>query len=151
MRWMQARVVGAAQLGIVGLALMMAGLALTPIVPLNKNLWTASFTLVTSGVGIAVWVVLKALWLAIGSNAVAKWTVTLGQAALTLYVVHTLLIAIIVRKLPNGDKLWKVLFDLLAGTGLDPAIASLLFACVAAAISCAMLPWLKRRGWILKV
>lgn len=150
-RWAQARVVGAAHLGFVGLALVMAGLALTPIVPLNKNLWTGSFALVTCGVGIAVWGMLKAIWPVVGRNAVAKLTVTLGQAALTLYVVHTLLIAIIVRKLPSGEKLWTVLYDALAKTGLYPPAAALLFACIAAAISCALLPWLKRRGWILKV
>ena len=151
MRWVQARGVGAMRLGGVGVALIVAGLLLSPIVPINKNLWTASFALVTCGIGVAFWALLKGQWPRIGGTAIMRWVVTLGQAALTLYVVHHLLIAIIVRKLPNGEKLWKILFDALAGTGLNPAIASLLFACLAAAISCAVLPWLKRRGWILKV
>ena len=151
MRWMQARSVGAMALGGVGAALILLGVALSPLVPINKNLWTASFALVTCGIGIVFWAALRGLWPQIGRNAVARWTVTLGQAALTLYVVHHILIAIIVRQMPNGEKLWKILFDALAGTGMNPAVASLLFACIAAAISCAILPWLKRRGWILKV
>jgi predicted acyltransferase len=151
MRWVRARGVGAVALGSAGLALILAGLVLSPIVPINKNLWTASFALVTCGIGVAFWAILKGLWPRIGGTAVTRWTVTLGQAALTLYVVHHILIAIIVRTVPSGDKLWKVMFDALAGKGLNPAVASLLFACIAAAISCAILPFLKRRGWILKV
>jgi predicted acyltransferase len=151
MRWVRSRGVGAMALGCLGLALIVAGLAFSPVVAINKNLWTASFALVTCGIGVAFWALLKGLWPHIGSKMVMRWTVTLGQAALTLYVVHHILIAIIVRKLPSGDKLWTVLFDALASTGLNPAVASLLFACIAAAISCAVLPWLKRRNWILKV
>ena len=151
MRWVQARGIGAMRLGGVGLGLIVAGLVLSPIVPINKNLWTASFALVTCGIGVAFWALLKGQWPRIGGTAIMRWVVTLGQAALTLYIVHHLLIAIIVRKMPNGEKLWKILFDALASTGLNLAIASLFFACLAAAISCAMLPWLKRRGWILKV
>jgi predicted acyltransferase len=151
MRWIQAKGMGNALLGGIGAALIVAGMALTPWLPLNKNLWTASFALVTSGAGLAFWAALRALWPIIGANRIAVWTVSLGQAALTLYVVHTLLIAVIVRKLPSGEKIWDVTWNALASTGLHPATASMLYASVFAAISCAILPWLKRRGWILKV
>jgi predicted acyltransferase len=151
MRWTKSRTANPVQLGVVGAALLFAGMAAIGIVPLNKNLWTASFTLTTCGIGTLVWAMLRAIWPVIGAKTVARWTVTLGQAALTLYVVHTLLIAIIVRKLPSGEKLWAVSYDALASTGLSPPVASLLYASVAAAVSCAVLPWLKRRGWILRV
>jgi predicted acyltransferase len=151
MRWIQAKGMGNVLLGSIGAALVAAGMALTPWLPLNKNLWTASFALVTSGAGLAFWAALRTLWPIIGVNRLAAWTVSLGQAALTLYVVHTLLIAVIVRKLPSGEKIWDVTWQALASTGLHPGIASMLYACIAAAISCAVLPWLKRRGWILKV
>ncbi len=151
MRWMQAKAMGNALLAGLGAALILTGWALTPWLPLNKNLWTASFALVTSGAGLLVWVGLRAVWPVIGANRIAQWTVSLGQAALTLYVVHTLLIAIIVRKLPSGEKLWDVTWRALSSTGLHPSVASTLYACIAAAISCAILPWLKRKGWILKV
>jgi predicted acyltransferase len=151
MRWIKSKGMGNVLLGVIGITLIVAGLAITPWLPLNKNLWTASFALVTSGSGLAFWAGLRALWPIIGANRVAQWTVSLGQAALTLYVVHTLLIAVIVRKLPSGEKIWDVTYQALVGTGLSPAVASMLYACIAAAISCAILPWLKRRGWILKV
>jgi predicted acyltransferase len=150
-RWIKAYPVGKARLMLAGVALLATGLMLTPIVPLNKNLWTASFSLVTCGIGVSVWASLKALWPIIGNNLIVKWTVNLGQAALTLYVVHTLLIAVIVRKLPSGEKIWDVSYQALTNTGLPPSLASLLYACIAAAISCAILPWLQKRGWVIKV
>jgi predicted acyltransferase len=151
MRHIQSRGMTNAALGGIGGALVLAGLALTPWLPLNKNLWTASFALLTSGAGLMVWAGLRALWPVIGAHAIAAWTVTLGQAALTLYVVHTLLIAVIVRKLPSGEKIWDVTWQALASTGLHPGVASMLYAVIAAGLSCAVMPWLKRRGWMLKV
>jgi predicted acyltransferase len=159
MRWMQAQGwagrlgmhSGNALLGGIAFALIALGMALTPWLPLNKNLWTASFVLVTSGAGLGIWAVLRMLWPVIGTNKIAAWTVSLGQAALTLYIVHTLLIAVIVRKLPSGETIWEASWNMLAGTGLHPGTASMLYAMLAAAISCAALPWLKRRGWILKI
>ena len=151
MRWIQAGRAGAMRLALFGAALVLAGLALTPALPFNKNLWTASFALATCGIGLLGWTLLRALWPRIGGNRVMAWTVTLGQAALTLYVVHMLLIAIIVRKLPSGERIWDVTDQALVSMGLSPAFASLTYAAIAAAISCAILPWLKRRGWVLKV
>ena len=99
-----------------------------------------------------MWSLMRAFWPVIGTNPVGRWTVTLGQAALTLYVVHTLLIAVIFRTLPSGEKIWKVTYEaLMAATHLSPAAASLLYAIIAATISCLILVPLRRRGWILKV
>jgi predicted acyltransferase len=151
MRSVQARRLGNAGIGAVGAALIVAGLALTPWLPLNKNLWTASFALVTSGAGLSIWAALRAAWPSIGGNPIVSWTVRLGQAALTLYVVHTLLIAIIVRQLPSGETVWDATWSVLAGIGLNAGWASMIYASVAAALSCATLPWLKRRGILLKV
>jgi predicted acyltransferase len=152
MRWRQAQNVGPWRVALVGAMLLAVGLALERVLPINKNLWTASFTLVTCGGGIIIWSLMRAFWPLIGNNPVGRWTVTLGQAALTLYVVHTLLIAVIFRTLPSGEKIWKVTYEaLLAATHLSPAAASLLYAMIAAAISCLILVPLRRRGWILKV
>jgi predicted acyltransferase len=150
-RWMTGHRVSNMPLALAGLALMAIGLTVTLVVPVNKNLWTASFALVTCGIGVVFWALLRASWPIIGNNPIGRWSVSLGQAALTLYVVHTLLIAVIVRKLPSGETIWAVTYQVLASGGLSPPVASLLYACFAVAMSCAALPWLKRRGWILKV
>jgi predicted acyltransferase len=151
MRWMRRHSLGNMPLAIAGFALLAMGLFVSSIVPLNKNLWTASFSLVTCGIGVVFWALLRVSWPVIGNNPIGRWSVSLGQAALTLYVVHTLLIALIVRKLSSGETIWEVTYQALANTGLTPPVASLIYACCAAAMSCSALPWLKRRGWILKV
>jgi predicted acyltransferase len=138
-------------LGAIGALIVIVGLTLTPWLPLNKNLWTASFTLVTSGGGLMFWAGLRALWPIVGEGRLAKWTVHMGQAALTLYVVHMLLIAVIVRKLPDGETFWTASFDALAAAGVNPALASMLYAVAAAALSCAVIGPLRRRGWLLRV
>jgi predicted acyltransferase len=93
---------------------------------------------------------LRDIWPRIGETGFARLLVLLGQTALTFYVIHMLLIAIIVRKLPDGERIWDVLYQQLAATGLSPALASLLFAAIAGAICAAPLGWLQRRGWLIK-
>jgi predicted acyltransferase len=133
-----------------GLAFGIGGWLLSLFVPINKALWTASFVLVTAGTGLLLWTALKLLWPKVQASALARWTVLLGQTALTLYVIHMLLLAIIVRKLPDGTRIWDGLYTALASTGLSPPLASLLFALMAGALCTAPLAFLKRKGWLIK-
>ena len=152
MRWtrMQTKPVEIRLLALAAL-LALAGLAFNIVLPINKSLWTASFVLLTTGLGLGLWMALRLLWPVIAANRAVLWIVSLGQAALTLYVVHTLLLAIIVRKLPDGEKLWKHLFDGLVGiTGLSLPAASLLFAILATGLSTLFIPLLKKRGWLIR-
>ncbi len=133
-----------------GGALIAAGLALTLLIPLNKSLWTASFVAVSVGSGLLLWLALSAF---AGTAAGPRWLAFLvfaGRTALTFYVLHMLLIALLVRKV-DGESLWSRSFDLLAATGLPGALASLLFAILAGALAFAPLPWLRRRGLLLRV
>jgi predicted acyltransferase len=133
-----------------GVAIAAIGLLLAIMIPLNKALWTASFVLLTAGLALLVWMAMRRFWPAIANNKIACWTVLLGQTALTFYVIHMLLLAVIVRKLPDGTRIWDMLYAKLAATGLAPPIASLLFAIIAGALCAAPLPWLKREGWLIK-
>jgi predicted acyltransferase len=133
-----------------GIILALAGAALTSVLPVNKQLWTSSFTLLTAGLGLICWAALLRLWPLISDSRIARFMVLLGQTALTLYIIHMLLLCIIVRKMGDGTRLWDVLYDMLVATGLSPAFASLLFALIAGAICTAPLAWLKRRGLLVK-
>jgi predicted acyltransferase len=141
---------GDAKLCLGAVFLVLSGLIASIFIPVNKELWTASFVLITTGLGCICWIVLRDIWPRIGETGFARLLVLLGQTALTFYVIHMLLIAIIVRKLPDGERIWDVLYQQLAATGLTPAIASLLFAAIAGAICAAPLGWLQRRGWLIK-
>lgn len=151
MRWIRTRAGQATKLALIGVTLLVTGIALSPVLPINKNLWTASFALLTAGIGLVFWALLKWLWAAIGDVMVVQWTVRLGQLALTLYVVHMLLIALLVRELPSGATIWDASFAILARAGLPSPWSALLYAAIATALCCALMPWLRRRGWVLKV
>lgn len=151
MRWLRDRGTSALRLGSLALAVTILGIAATLLVPLNKALWTASFALVTAGLGLALWLGLRSIWLRLAMSPPGKLLLLAGQTALTLYVVHTLLIVILVRKLPDGRSIWITAYDALVAAGLSPHLASLLFALLASALSLAVIPPLRRRGWILKL
>jgi predicted acyltransferase len=138
------------QQSILGMNMTIAGWVLTNSIPVNKALWSASFVLMTAGIALLLLTAFRTFWAKIGDNAFARWAILLGQTALTLYVIHMLLLAVIVRKLPDGTRIWDGLYAALASTGLPPALASLLFALIAGALCTAPLAWLKREGWLIK-
>jgi predicted acyltransferase len=131
-------------------ALMLAaglGVALTGL-PLNKNLWTPSFALVTSGAGVLLWL---ALGVDDGAGRVKRGLGWLGQVALTLYVVHMLLVVLLLVRVEGTKRLWAVLDAASVSVVGDPALASLLFSLVGAVLSIGITWALARRGWLLKV
>lgn len=133
-----------------GALFTIAGLASALTIPVNKALWTPSFVLLTAGLGLLVWSLLRFVWRGIGSTGIARFTVFAGRTALTFYVVHMLLMALLVRRLPGGERIWDAGYAGLA-TGLPPPVASLAFALIIAAISLALTALLARRGWVLKL
>jgi predicted acyltransferase len=133
-----------------GVAFGVGGWMLSHWIPINKALWTVSFVFVTAGTGLALWTTIGLIWNRVANLAPARLAVLYGQTALTLYVIHMLLLAIIVRKLPDGTRIWDALYAALASTGLTPAFASLVFALIAGALCTAPLAYLKRKGWLIK-
>lgn len=133
-----------------GIIFGVGGWLLSLCIPINKALWTASFVLVTAGTGLLLWTALKLIWQKIAPTGLARFAVLLGQTALTLYVIHMLLLAVIVRKLPDGTRIWDFLYAKLSMLITSPPLASLIFAIVAGAICVAPLGWLKRKGWLIK-
>jgi predicted acyltransferase len=133
-----------------GIACGVGGWMLSLWIPINKALWSASFVFVTTGLGLLAWMTLRHFWVRIAEWKIARLCVLYGQTALTLYVIHMLLLAVIVRKLPDGTRIWDGLYSALASTGLSPALASLNFALIAGALCTAPLAWLKRKGWLIK-
>ncbi len=135
---------------ICGTAMLALGVATAAFVPVNKALWTSSFVLITCGLGLILWMGLRIIWPKMGGTGAARLSVLYGQTALTFYTLHMLLLAVIVRKLGDGTRLWDWLFAQLVATGLSLPIASLIFALIAGALCTWPLPALKRKGWLLK-
>lgn len=118
--------------------------------PVNKALWTPTFVLVNAAIGLGLWGLLRLAWPRIGAWPPSRLAEALGQVALTLYVVHALLTAVLVIPV-GGERLWKLSFLALARLGLPLDWTSLLYAVIAGAISILITLALRRRGWVLKV
>ncbi len=131
--------------------LIATGLAATPWLPLNKNLWTPSFALLTAGIGAALWGGLRLLWPRIGAARLAVSLARIGTVALTLYVVHMLMIAVLVRHLPDGTTLWHASFALFhRAIALPEGVASVAYALLLGGLAIALTDALRRRGWVLR-
>ncbi|MGY4397285.1 putative acyltransferase [Sphingomonas sp. UYAg733] len=143
----------ATPLRIIGVAaaicIFLAGVA-TLWWPLNKALWTPSFALLTTGLGLALWVALRGGWSWFGAASGARFIVVLGQTALTLYVVQALLAAVLIQH-AGGETLWAMGYGVLGRIGLSPGWTSLFFALIAGAVSITITLWLRRRDWLLKL
>jgi predicted acyltransferase len=116
----------------------------------NKALWTPTFTLANAAIGLALLGLLKLGWARIGGWSPVRLAASLGQVALTLYVVHALLTAVLVIRV-GGERLWASSFAALARLGLPLGWTSLLYAVIAGTISILITLALKRRGWVLRV
>ncbi len=139
------RIIGASAV----ICLVLAGVA-TLWWPLNKALWTPSFALLSTGLGLALWAALRGGWSWVGMSGGARFIVVLGQTALTLYVVQALLAAVLIQQ-AGGETLWTMGYGALGHIGLSPGWTSLLFALIAGGVSIAITLWLRRRGWLLKL
>jgi len=141
-RWLRAGRLGA--LGGVALMLLGAGLLLAPLLPLNKNLWTPSYVLLTGGLSIAALLLAHQLvdrwhWPALGRrfgvNAIAAY---LGSSVMALVLI--------------ASGAWAACYTMLANAVPgQPALASLLCA-VGFVASWWIIAWaLDRRRIYLKI
>ncbi len=138
-----------------GFASTAAGLLWGVSFPINKNLWTSSYVLFTSGLaslGLAVvyWVVDVRGW--------RGWTrplVVMGTNALALFVVSGLLVkTLLLIRVDSGAETGVTLYRWLHATLFEPLAppktASLLFAFTALAVLYALLEGLYRKRWFLR-
>lgn len=96
--------------------------------PLNKNIWTSSFVMVTSGLASLTLATSMYLVDVVGFRKVAYPGVVFGSNAITVYVLAGVL-GDLFSGLPLGGVTLKQHFmDLLAQTGFEPKFASFLFA-----------------------
>lgn len=144
-RWLRARQLRRLLLG--GLVIVLAGLAWSYWQPWNKNLWTPSFALWTSGWGMLAVALCHALvdlrgWPAIGRR--------FGMNAIAAYALSDLLVFLLVG---TGwmDPLYTKVFDRPLTPLLGPWNASLAFAVLFVAFCWAVVWALDRRRIYLKL
>ncbi|MBI3395137.1 MAG: DUF1624 domain-containing protein [Spirochaetia bacterium] len=135
---------GAVFLSIAGFLLACAALALAPFIPVNKNLWTPSYVLLSAAFCAALFAVVHAF--ASGNRLLES----LGRNALTLYVLSVAaakaLQLFLIGGVPAKAHIVKALFE-----WSQPEMGSLAFAVAFTAITAGAGYLLDRAGWRLHV
>lgn len=133
-RWLRdSREAGRALSGLViaGLLGVITGLALDPLVPVNKSLWSGSFVLVTAGLAA---ILLAALHWIVDVRGLRRWALPfemIGSNAILVYVgstlVNTTMVSLVVG--PTGEQTPKeYLVQGLVWAGGSPELGSFLYA-----------------------
>ncbi len=124
--------------------------------PINKNLWTSSYVLFTSGLAAMA---LAALHQIIDLSArPPRWTypfVVMGTNALSLFVVSGGLVkALGLIRVPGpdgtGTTLYRAIYEAVFAPLAPPKLASLLFAAAALLVLYSLLEIMYRRKWFLR-
>ena len=139
---------------IAGLLCVIAAVALDPIDPINKSLWSGSFVLVTAGLGMVCLTLLHGVVDVLGWRRWALPFEMLGSNAIVLYVgstlANTLMIAFVAG--PEGELVLKQLINRwIADFAGEPTLGSLIYALAFLAVwtGVAALLWL--RGIFIKI
>jgi predicted acyltransferase len=124
--------------------------------PINKNLWTSSYTLFTAGLGALLFAACYVLFDLAGGRRAAYPLVVLGSNAIALYVLSGLLSHLLgTVKMTRASSEPVTLKAWLYAHGFapfaSPMNASLLYATANLAIMYAILWVMHRRGVFLKV
>ena len=98
------------------------------VFPVNKNIWTSSYVLYTSG--LAAMTLATAIFFIdmLGYRRGTKFGIIYGANAITAYVLAGILSPLFYRIPFMGESLNMVFVKELSGAGLEPELASLMFA-----------------------
>jgi len=138
--------------GVLAAALVLSGLALDLVMPINKPLWTPPFALLSSGLALAAFVALVAAARWPGVRPAAAPLRVLGGNAMLAFILSQLLGVVgALSLLPGDQSLQGWGFQTAQVWIADPVLAS--FACALAVLGLilAILYPLDRLGWRLKL
>ena len=153
LRSRQQQAVGLAAAGLVGLAL---GLALNPVCPINKTIWSSSFVLFSGGAALAG--LALCLWL-IDVHGWRRWStpfVAYGRNPIVAYVLSTLvakqlLLWSITQADGTSTNAANYIFQTIYLPLASPVAASLLYAATYTLLWLAVAAALYRQGVLIKI
>jgi predicted acyltransferase len=140
------------RLVVAGVIVAAVGLAWGTVFPINKKLWTSSFVLLTSGVGMAGLGLCLGLFDVAGWRKLARPFEIVGINAIFIFVGSGLLSQLLgaTRIGESSTKGW--LYEKLFTNHIsDPKLASLAFAAATVAFWWIILWGMARRGWSVRV
>jgi predicted acyltransferase len=150
-RFLKARSGEGALQGLIGAAavLIIAGVALDPVMPINKKLWTASYVLLTIGLDLVGLALLSVLYDGKPGRPGARFFSTLGKNPLAVYVAAETAMALLwTLRIGDESAFMAIYHGFFAHAGARPG--SFLFALVMALGAWALAEWMDRRGLYLK-
>jgi predicted acyltransferase len=139
-----------AGLALAGFALFAAGEAWGLVFPINKQLWTSSYVLLTAG---AAAIVLAAFMYLMEVRRWTRWNepfVTIGQNAITVFVVSGLVAKSMILLKVGGESLQTVVYERGFAWMGSPKNASLAFSIAFLAAMYVLCELMRRRGIFLK-
>ncbi len=119
--------------------------------PVNENLWTSSFVLVTSGLAAMLLGALYFLADIKGYRTWAKPGIIFGANAIAAYVLADILALLFYRAKFGGEQLNEKTVNGLIHTGLSPELASLLYALFFVAVNFVPVYFLYRKKVFIKL
>jgi predicted acyltransferase len=128
-----------------GAALLLLGLAVDPFQPINKNLWTDSYTLAAAGWAMLVFGIVY--WVCDVWKLAGRWSkpfVILGMNAIAVYIFHGLM-----EEMAAMTGIRTSLFEFFARALSTPS-AALAYSLVHVAASFLFAWFLYSRRWFLK-
>lgn len=135
-----------------GVVLIVAGQALHPIFPINKQLWTSTFVLLTAGAALIFLAVLIAV---VDLKGWKKWSfpfLVYGTNAIAVFVGSSLMVKLLIKTTvggADGMSLWAYIFNNLLSSWAGYYPGSLLFPLILTLFWLALLiPLYKKRIFI---
>lgn len=137
----------------VGVALIVIGLALNPVMPINKKIWTPSFALLSSGIATVVFAGLELLSRSKRGPGVGYLLIVLGGNAILGFILSQVLGVFGGMHIVPGDNPspQSFVFALTMKVIADPYLASLACAVLVLALITAILIPLHKRGIHLRL
>ena len=138
-------------LAIAGCALWISGLLLSPLLPLNKRIWTSTFALMSTGVSVAVFAALYAVIDLGGFRRGLLPAKVLGTNAILAFTLSTIITSLLDRIYLHGLTLHEWLYQNLFASWLPPYPSSLAYAIVIVLLNILLLYPLYQRRLFVRV
>jgi predicted acyltransferase len=138
-------------LAIAGCALWISGLLLSPLLPLNKRIWTSTFALLSTGVSVAVFAALYAVIDVGGFRRGLLPAKVLGTNAILAFTLSTIITSLLDRIHLHGLTLHEWLYQNLFASWLSPYPSSLAYAIVIVLLNILLLYPLYQRRLFVRV
>jgi predicted acyltransferase len=141
---------------LLGMILILAGLAWDMSFPINKSLWTSSYVLYTGGW--ALQALAASHWIidVHGRQSWIKPFLYFGMNAIFAFVASGLLAKLLLRtrwttEAGSEESLWNYLYQSLYASWMEPPLASVSFALTLVLLFGVILRWMYLRKWFIKV